>query len=174
MFDATCAQCNVATTVAVQAARRPPHLLPRMLHGARTRRGIAPNFEASSPSRANSSRDGIGKCCGGYRRVTGRPAAVGYVDQRAIPHELRRERAERIDEVVETIATLAVRRCARHRNFRRVRRRPRSGALPGRRRLSAGCSAHSGGPTDGGQPRVGRRPRARLGGAATRRGARDP
>jgi methylthioribose-1-phosphate isomerase len=39
----------------------------------------------------------------------GRPAAVGYVDQRAIPHELRRERAERIDEVVETIATLAVR-----------------------------------------------------------------
>ena len=39
----------------------------------------------------------------------GRPAAVGYVDQRAIPHELRRERAERIDDVVATIASLAVR-----------------------------------------------------------------
>jgi methylthioribose-1-phosphate isomerase len=39
----------------------------------------------------------------------GRPAAVGYVDQRAIPHELRRERAETVDAVVETIATLAVR-----------------------------------------------------------------
>jgi len=39
----------------------------------------------------------------------GRPAGVGYVAQRAIPHEIRRERAERIDEIVETIATLAVR-----------------------------------------------------------------
>jgi methylthioribose-1-phosphate isomerase len=39
----------------------------------------------------------------------GSPAAVGYVDQRAIPHELRRERAETIDAVVEAIATLAVR-----------------------------------------------------------------
>ena len=39
----------------------------------------------------------------------GRPAAVGYVDQRAIPREIRRERAERVEEVVAAIATLAVR-----------------------------------------------------------------
>jgi methylthioribose-1-phosphate isomerase len=38
----------------------------------------------------------------------GRPG-VGYIDQRAIPHELLRARARTIDEVVETIATLAVR-----------------------------------------------------------------
>jgi methylthioribose-1-phosphate isomerase len=34
---------------------------------------------------------------------------VGYVDQRLLPRELRRERALTIDAVVETIATLAVR-----------------------------------------------------------------
>ncbi|MBD5634126.1 MAG: S-methyl-5-thioribose-1-phosphate isomerase [Candidatus Eremiobacteraeota bacterium] len=39
----------------------------------------------------------------------GRPAAAGYIDQRAIPHEVRRERAVSIDDVVSTIATLAVR-----------------------------------------------------------------
>ncbi len=39
----------------------------------------------------------------------GRPAGAGYVDQRLIPHELRRETATTIDRVVETIATLAVR-----------------------------------------------------------------
>ena len=33
--------------------------------------------------------------------------AVGYVDQRLLPHELRRERATTIDAVVEAIATLA-------------------------------------------------------------------
>jgi methylthioribose-1-phosphate isomerase len=38
----------------------------------------------------------------------GRPG-VGFVDQRAIPRELLRERAVTIDEVVNTIATLAVR-----------------------------------------------------------------
>jgi len=36
-------------------------------------------------------------------------AAVGYVDQRALPHELRRERARNVETVVEAIATLAVR-----------------------------------------------------------------
>jgi methylthioribose-1-phosphate isomerase len=39
----------------------------------------------------------------------GRPAGAGYVNQRLIPHELRRETATTIDRVVETIATLAVR-----------------------------------------------------------------
>jgi len=38
-----------------------------------------------------------------------RPAAVGYVDQRALPHELVRREARTVDEVVEAIATLAVR-----------------------------------------------------------------
>jgi len=36
-------------------------------------------------------------------------SGVGYVDQRLLPHELRRERATTIDAAVETIATLAVR-----------------------------------------------------------------
>jgi methylthioribose-1-phosphate isomerase len=36
-------------------------------------------------------------------------SGAGYVDQRLLPHELRRERATTIDAVVETIATLAVR-----------------------------------------------------------------
>ncbi len=36
-------------------------------------------------------------------------SGVGYVDQRLLPHELRRERATTIESVVETIATLAVR-----------------------------------------------------------------
>jgi methylthioribose-1-phosphate isomerase len=36
-------------------------------------------------------------------------AAVGYVDQRALPHELRRLRARDVDEIVDAIATLAVR-----------------------------------------------------------------
>lgn len=35
--------------------------------------------------------------------------AVGYVDQRALPHELVRSRARSVDDVVEAIATLAVR-----------------------------------------------------------------
>jgi methylthioribose-1-phosphate isomerase len=35
--------------------------------------------------------------------------AVGYVDQRALPHELVRSRARSVDEVVDAIATLAVR-----------------------------------------------------------------
>lgn len=35
--------------------------------------------------------------------------AVGYIDQRALPHELRRERARNVDEIVAAIATLAVR-----------------------------------------------------------------
>jgi methylthioribose-1-phosphate isomerase len=35
--------------------------------------------------------------------------AVGYVDQRALPHELRRARAGTVGEVVEAISTLAVR-----------------------------------------------------------------
>jgi methylthioribose-1-phosphate isomerase len=39
----------------------------------------------------------------------GGAAGVGYVDQRKIPHEVRRERAVTIAEVVDTIATLAVR-----------------------------------------------------------------
>jgi len=39
----------------------------------------------------------------------GRPAGAGYVDQRLIPHELRRETATTIDRVVAAIATLAVR-----------------------------------------------------------------
>lgn len=34
---------------------------------------------------------------------------IGYVDQRALPHELRREYATTVDGVVEAIATLAVR-----------------------------------------------------------------
>jgi methylthioribose-1-phosphate isomerase len=39
----------------------------------------------------------------------GDESGVGYVDQRRLPHELRRERATTIEGVVETIATLAVR-----------------------------------------------------------------
>jgi methylthioribose-1-phosphate isomerase len=39
----------------------------------------------------------------------GRPAGAGYVDQRLIPNELRRETATTVDRVVEAIATLAVR-----------------------------------------------------------------
>ncbi len=35
--------------------------------------------------------------------------AVGYVDQRAVPHAVERRRATSVDEVVEAIATLAVR-----------------------------------------------------------------
>ena len=35
--------------------------------------------------------------------------AVGYVDQRALPHQLVRRRAERIEDVIEAIRTLAVR-----------------------------------------------------------------
>jgi methylthioribose-1-phosphate isomerase len=35
--------------------------------------------------------------------------AVGYVDQRALPHAVKRERAASVDEVVEAIRTLAVR-----------------------------------------------------------------
>jgi methylthioribose-1-phosphate isomerase len=36
-------------------------------------------------------------------------AGIGYVDQRALPHELLRERATTVDAVVDAIATLAVR-----------------------------------------------------------------
>jgi methylthioribose-1-phosphate isomerase len=39
----------------------------------------------------------------------GDESGVGYVDQRLLPHDLRRERATSIAAVVETIATLAVR-----------------------------------------------------------------
>jgi len=35
--------------------------------------------------------------------------AVGYLDQRALPHAIKRERATSVDEVVEAIRTLAVR-----------------------------------------------------------------
>ena len=35
--------------------------------------------------------------------------AVGYIDQRALPHDLLRKRARDTDEIVEAIATLAVR-----------------------------------------------------------------
>jgi methylthioribose-1-phosphate isomerase len=35
--------------------------------------------------------------------------AVGYVDQRALPHAVKRERATSVDEIVEAIRTLAVR-----------------------------------------------------------------
>ncbi len=35
--------------------------------------------------------------------------AVGYVDQRALPHAVKRERATSVDDVVEAIRTLAVR-----------------------------------------------------------------
>jgi methylthioribose-1-phosphate isomerase len=38
-----------------------------------------------------------------------RPVAVGYVDQRALPHELVRREATTVDDVVSAIATLAVR-----------------------------------------------------------------
>jgi methylthioribose-1-phosphate isomerase len=39
----------------------------------------------------------------------GRPAAVGYVDQRALPRDVRETLASDVDHVVEAIATLAVR-----------------------------------------------------------------
>ncbi len=39
----------------------------------------------------------------------GRPAAVGYVDQRRLPHESVHARAETVDEIVATIAGLGVR-----------------------------------------------------------------
>ncbi|GAC1396520.1 MAG: S-methyl-5-thioribose-1-phosphate isomerase [Vulcanimicrobiaceae bacterium] len=44
-----------------------------------------------------------------WEEVQGRPVAVGYIDQRRLPHEVAAVRAETVDDVVATIAGLGVR-----------------------------------------------------------------
>jgi len=67
---------------------------------------------------------------------------VGFLDQRALPRAVVRERATNVTDVVEAIRTLAVRGAPAIGIIRRVRRRARcSAALPATVRLPERCGA---------------------------------
>lgn len=93
----TCARRTIATTVS---------LVPRVLRGDRCASNPSTAFEARIASRPNNAAMDV---VWWEAPSQERPAAIGFVDQRLLPHEVIRSRAETVDEAVAAIAGLGVR-----------------------------------------------------------------
>ncbi len=77
-----------------------------MLRGDRRASRSVAAFEARAVSRSNKNAMDV---VWWEAASSGRPAAIGYVDQRRLPHDVVRSRAETVDEIVDAIAGLGVR-----------------------------------------------------------------